>query len=90
MKFMGRVGTTAGDPTDLLAAEGERIATLVADGGVRQLCVKADYSGVFAILESPDPQQAEREPATLPLVKAGLIPVLRHRLVVDPPGAPAR
>ena len=87
MKFLA-ISQNSGDPSQLLAAEGERMATLVADGVVVQFYLKADYSGAVLILESPDPAQAERDLATLPIVKAGLTE-FSITAIVDPPGAPA-
>ena len=87
MKFLA-VSQNRGDPTALLAAEGERMAGLVANGVVLQLYLKTDYSGAVLILEAPDPEQAGRELATLPLVRAGLTQ-FTITAIVDPPGTPA-
>ena len=71
MKFLA-VSQNRGDPTALLAAESQRMADLVTRGTVEHVYLKADYSGAVLIVEAADPQQAEAELATLPLVIAGL------------------
>ena len=71
MKFLA-VSQNCGDPTPVLAAEGQQMASLVAAGVVEHVYLKTDYSGAVLILEVRDAQQADAELGTLPMVMGGL------------------
>ena len=88
MKFLA-VSQNCGDPTPVLAAEGERMASLVAAGVVEHVYLKADHSGAVLVLEAPDTQQAEADLATLPMVLGGLTNFTITAIMEAPSPSPA-
>jgi hypothetical protein len=71
MKFLA-VSNNRADPTEHLAAEGARMAELIANGTVEQAFVKTDYSGAVLIAEADDVASLQEALGTLPLVANGL------------------
>ncbi len=61
---------------ELVAAEGERVRTLYADGILRQVWRRGDAAGAAIVWEAPDETKVRAALESLPLFAAGLLEVV--------------
>jgi hypothetical protein len=73
MKVLAIGHLTGRDIGPFLAAEGQKVAELRADGLIRDVFLKADRSGPVLVLQDTTADQAREQLAVLPFVAESLV-----------------
>jgi hypothetical protein len=85
MRFLVYAAVQPGsDAMPLLPAETARVQELIAAGTAEQAYVRADHTGAYLVLNTPDLAAAKEVMQTLPMAQAGLLEFTFVELV--PPG----
>jgi hypothetical protein len=74
MRFLVHAAVRPGtDAMPLLPAETARVQELIADRTAEQAYVRADHTGAYLVINTPDLTTAEEVMQTLPMAKAGFL-----------------
>jgi muconolactone delta-isomerase len=74
MRFLVHAAVRPGaDAMPLLPAETARVQELIADGTAEQAYVRADHTGAYLVINTPDVAAAEEVMQSLPMAKAGFL-----------------
>ena len=74
MRFLVHATVQPGaDAMPLLPAETARVQELISDGSAEQAYVRADHTGAYLVINTPDLEAAEEVMQTLPMAKAGFL-----------------
>lgn len=66
------ISTNTGDPAPYIAAEAQAIDSLIEEGVVERVLLKADFSGAVLLLNAPDEATAQATVDALPIAAHGL------------------
>jgi hypothetical protein len=83
MMFVAESHNT-GDPTPYLEAEAARVGELQKSGVVETVLLKADWSGVFVLLQAADLAAARAAVGSLPLVANGITSFQLTEVITPP------